>query len=158
MMIIANDMQGFKRHKRNGVVFCLFGSRVFVTCMDEECSTTLRRRKQAYFILAKELEDIHLGAYDDCIITTDKEDFFEQIFRRSQFASKLTLEGDKLLLRSEAEKRWKRVMLQGGTNAGWAEEQVARLRKGKLVFATPEAEAASINHDLVNTLIDNAHT
>ena len=38
--------KGFKQHKRNGVVFCFFGSRVFVTCMDEECTTELKRRKQ----------------------------------------------------------------------------------------------------------------
>lgn len=43
--------KGFKRHKRNGVVFCFFGSRVFVTCMDEECATELKRRKQVRTIV-----------------------------------------------------------------------------------------------------------
>jgi hypothetical protein len=117
--------------------------------MDEECATTLKRRKKAYFILSKELEDIHLGAYDDCIIRGDKEDFFERICSRSQFVCKLTSEGDKLLLKSEAEKRWNRVMLQGGTNLDWKERQMDALRQGKPVSATPEADAASINVDLV---------
>ena len=67
----ANNKQvpfkAFKRHQRNGVVFCFFGSRVFVTCMDDECRMTLARRSKAFFSLAKELEDIHLGAYDECM-------------------------------------------------------------------------------------------
>lgn len=42
---------GFKRHSRNGVVFCFFGSRVFVSCMDEECRGILRRRSKAFFCL-----------------------------------------------------------------------------------------------------------
>lgn len=44
---------GFKRHSRNGVVFCFFGSRVFVSCMDEECRETLRRRSKAFFCLVR---------------------------------------------------------------------------------------------------------
>jgi hypothetical protein len=98
--------------------------------------------------MAKELEEIHLGAYDDCI-SSKKEDFFEAISLRSRFVHNLSLESDKLLLKEQAEKRWARVMLQGGTNVGWAEEQVVRVRQGKMVFATPEADAASRSCDLV---------
>lgn len=149
-MNLTPCLQGFKRHKRNGVVFCFFGSRVFATCMDEECATTLKRRRQPYFIMAKELEDIHLGAYDE-FISTKKEDFFEQgIMQKSKFAAKLTAEADRKLLKSEAEKRWTRVMMQGGTDVvDWAGQQLDRVRQGKVVFATPEADAASRNCDLV---------
>jgi hypothetical protein len=110
-----------------------------------------QKTKQAYFIMAKELEEIHLGAYDDCI-TWRKEDFFAAICSRSSFARNLSLQTDKLLLKAQAERRWSRVMLQGGTNVGWAEEQMDRIRQGKVVFATPEADEASRSCDLVSDM------
>jgi hypothetical protein len=53
-----------KRHQRNGVVFCLFGSRVFVSCMDAECKQGLDFHAGKYYALSKELEKIHLGTYN----------------------------------------------------------------------------------------------
>jgi hypothetical protein len=52
-----------KRHRRNGVVFCFFGCRVFVSCMDAECRQESSRDSSRYYALAKELERIHLGTY-----------------------------------------------------------------------------------------------
>lgn len=56
--------KGHKRHQRNGVVYCLFGSRVFVSCMDAECKDAIRERGRVSYALAKELERIYLGHYD----------------------------------------------------------------------------------------------
>lgn len=144
-LLLQVPFKGFKCHKRNGVVFCFFGNRVFVTCMDDECRTILARRKGALFSLAKELENIHLGGYDECM-TLKREDFYGAVLGKSVFASSACMQrnpGDQLLLRREAEKRWKRVMQQGGTRLHWREEQQQRLREGKMVFASVEADADS---------------
>lgn len=114
--------KGFKRHSRNGVVFCFYGSRVFCTCMDEECRTLLRRNSKTYFCLAKEMEEIHLGGYDD-LITVSQDEFFASIAQRSPFAAAAGPSGT-LLLQEEARRRWSRVMQQGGTQMlRWTEEQ-----------------------------------
>lgn len=55
--------QGHKKHQRNGVVFCFFGSRVFVSCMDAECKHSFSLMGRLNHAMAKELERIHLGAY-----------------------------------------------------------------------------------------------
>lgn len=63
LKLIQVPFQGHKRHQRNGVVFCFFGNRVFVSCMDAECKHSLNLRSRAYYALAKEVERIHSGVY-----------------------------------------------------------------------------------------------
>lgn len=134
----------FKRHSRNGVVFCLYGGRVFCTCMDAECMDLLKRRSRTYFSLARELEEIHLGAYDDHI-TLSQDEFFASILQHSPFAQFLAgTESHRELLQREARKRWIRAMEQGGTQLSWMEKQVARIQRGKPVSCSEEANEASM--------------
>lgn len=68
------------------------------------------RRCKAFFSLAKELEDIHLGTHDE-LIPPKREDFFDAICRKSPFAASLSNASDQQLMRREAEKRWARYAL-----------------------------------------------
>ena len=63
--LLEVPFQQHKRHQRNGVIFCFFGSRVFVSCMDAECKHALQAgsKSQVCYAMAKELESIHLGMY-----------------------------------------------------------------------------------------------
>jgi hypothetical protein len=49
--------QEYKCHKSNGVVFCFWKARVFVSCMDSECRRALTLHRNAYYVLARELEE-----------------------------------------------------------------------------------------------------
>lgn len=53
--------QDFKCHSSNGVVFCFFEDRVFVTCMDKECESMLARHGQSYFLMSKLVEEQVFG-------------------------------------------------------------------------------------------------
>ena len=53
-----------KKHERNGVVYCLFGNRVFVSCMDADCKTFMKNNAKRYDALSSELDCIRNGKYD----------------------------------------------------------------------------------------------
>jgi hypothetical protein len=50
-------LQEYKCHKSNGVVFCIWNGCVFVSCMDSECRRALSLHRNAYYVMARELEE-----------------------------------------------------------------------------------------------------
>lgn len=148
LSLMRTPFAGFKRHSRNGVVFCFFGSRAFVSCMDDECRRVLRRQSKAFFCLAREAEEIHLGRYDG-LITLDRDEFLPSILAQSAFARSLVEEergcGCRGLLEREARKRWNRVLMQGPPgNIHWMQQQVQRIQSGLLVTGCHEADQGSM--------------
>lgn len=49
--------QDYKCHKSNGVVLCFCNDRVFASCMDVECRRALSLHRNAYYVMARELEE-----------------------------------------------------------------------------------------------------
>jgi hypothetical protein len=109
--------------------------------MDGECRSMLGKKRKAYFALARECEEIHTGAYDK-LVALDRDEFFPKIVETSEFARSLH-SSDASIARKEAERRWKRVMHEGGTALHWTETQVERLRRGMSVASCYDAEKAS---------------
>lgn len=164
LSLMRTPFEGFKRHSRNGVVFCFFGSRVFVSCMDDECRRVLRRQSKAYFCLAREAEEIHLvsstchpcpaskrtltwsvqGRYDH-LITLDRDEFLPSILAHSAFARSLVESSGRDLLEREARKRWNRVLMQGPQgHPHWMQQQAQRIRSGLTVTGCHEADQGSM--------------
>lgn len=54
--VMQVPFRGFKKHQRNGVVFCFFGNRVFATCMDDECRQILSRYMPVYLYVFDDIE------------------------------------------------------------------------------------------------------
>ena len=56
-------MQNYKTHSSNGVVYCFFKDRVFITCMDEECRKELAHSRCCFKIMNRVLEEDIFARY-----------------------------------------------------------------------------------------------
>ena len=100
-----NDEQGFKHHNRNGVVFCMSESEVYVTCMDCECNNTLATKRESYLVMARELEQIHVRSKYDASYE----------YKPWQYTQRVLDSSEMKMLHDEADKK-KRERKKAGKN------------------------------------------